>query len=48
MPKIDPNIGFQEKLAENWQKSPKIGKSRRKLAKVAENCGHNIDIQLFL
>jgi hypothetical protein len=24
-------------IAENWRKSPKIGESRRKLAKVAEN-----------
>jgi hypothetical protein len=30
---IDPNIGFQEErqfFAENWRKSPKIGKNRRK------------------
>jgi hypothetical protein len=25
------------KIAENWQKSSKIGKNRRKLAKIAEN-----------
>jgi hypothetical protein len=31
---LEKNANF---FAENWQKSPKIGKNSRKLAKIAEN-----------
>jgi hypothetical protein len=34
---FEKNANF---FADNWQKSPKIGKNRRKLAKIAD---HNID-----
>jgi hypothetical protein len=57
MQNFDHNIVFLEKrqffrrklakIAENWQKSPKIGKNRRKLAKVAENCDHNTGLRTF-
>jgi hypothetical protein len=37
---FEKNAFFRRKLskiAENWQKSQKIGKNRRKLAKIAEH-----------
>jgi hypothetical protein len=37
---FEKNANF---LAENWQKTPKIGKKRRKLAKIAENFDYYID-----